>query len=125
MARFEKVDPKDGSFRAPLGFNIAADAVGVPVGVGINASGMVIAGPAGIPARIVGVVVPSNPMNVGDAIDVMTDGEIADVTGFLAGAQVAADVVTGLLHTSAATGETGTRVGFCVQAWRLVVRIAR
>jgi hypothetical protein len=125
MARFEKVDPKDGSFRAPLGFDILAAAVGIPVGVGIDANGVAVIGAAGVPARIVGIVVPSSPMNIGDAIDVMTDGEVADVTGFLAGDQVVADATTGLLGTSAATGETDVRVGFTVQAWRLIVRIAR
>lgn len=119
MARFDKYDPKDGGFRAPLGFAIAAEAVGTPVGVGIDANGVAMAG-AGA-TGVVGVICPSSPMNVGDAVDVCTDGEIVDLTGFAAGDQLYAAVADGVISTT----NTGTRLGFTVQAWRFVVRVAR
>jgi TusA-related sulfurtransferase len=128
MARFDKVEPKGGSFRAKLGFAIPANLVGVPLGVRIDGSGTVQRGSAvaATSADIRGVICPSNVMAIGDAIDVMTDGEIVDLTGLTAGTTVYADSTTavnkGDLVTSATTNKA---VGWTVEPWRLIVRVSR
>lgn len=128
MARFDKVEPKGGSFRAALGFAIPANLVGVPLGVRIDTNGKVQRGSAVVatPADIRGVICPSNVMGIGDAIDVMTDGEIVDMTGLTAGASVYADSTTAInkgdLVTSATTNKA---VGWTVEATRLIVRVSR
>lgn len=122
MARFDKYDPKDGGFRAPLGFAIQQSDVGTPVGVGLNSSGILVRG--GGNTTVVGVICPSELMAVGEIIDVMTDGEIvygSSETGLVAGTRYYAAAADGVLSTT----NTGVNVGFTVQAWRLVVRSAR
>lgn len=115
MSRFDKYDPVSGGFRAPLSVAIAAADVGVIKGVSLNTSGQVVIGGATNTQR--GVICPSNVMSVGDIIDVMTDGEIVDVPG----------LVAGTAYGSQADGDiaAGTGVGWTVQAWRLVVRWGR
>lgn len=119
MSRFDKVEPKGGSFRAPLAFAIAAEDVGVVVGVGLDVDGRVVRG-AG-QSGIKGVICPSSPASAGDPIDVMTDGEIVDMDGLAAGTSYFAAAADGAVGTV----NTDTAVGFTVQAWRLVVRAAR
>jgi hypothetical protein len=122
MARFDKVEPKGGSFRAPLGFAIAAADVGDVVGVGLDANG--VAQKSGSQTGIVGVICPSSQAAVGDPIDVMTDGEIVDVAGLAAGTVYYAADADGAVDTTApAAGVAGVRVGHTVQSWRLVVRV--
>ena len=120
MPRFDKVEPKGGSFRAPLNFAIAAPDVGVVVGVGIDANGRVVKG-AG-QSGVVGVICPSNLMAAGDPIDVMSHGEIVDVS-LAAGTQYFVNTSTGAIETAApAAGTNKPRVGHTVQSWRLIVR---
>lgn len=118
MPRFDKVEPKGGSFRAPLNFAIAAPDVGVVVGVGLDTNGRVVKGAGN--TGVVAVICPSKVMSAGDPIDCMTDGEIVD-TSLTAGtpyyAAAADGAVSGL--------NTGTQVGFTVQTWRLVVRVSQ
>lgn len=115
MPRFDKVEPKGGSFRAPLNFAIASGDVGTVVGVGLDANGRCVKG-AGT-SGVVGVICPSRVMAAGEPIDVMTSGEIVD-TSLTAGARYYADAVTGVLNTT----NTNAKVGFTVQTWRLIVR---
>lgn len=119
MARYDKVEPKGGSFRAELAADWGAGAVGVPTGVGLDANGRVLPGPAN--TGILGVLVIDYPMPAGTVVDVMTDGEIADVEGLPAGSVIFADAAAGALGTD----NTDTRVGHTVEASRLVVRAAR
>jgi hypothetical protein len=124
MARFDKVEPLGGSFRAPLGFAPVAADVGKIYSVDINGSGAVIKSVDGTAAR--GVICLSSLLAIGKPVDVMTDGEIVDV--------VAADGVTGLgagvemkagaagIVTNAGVGKS---LGWFVQNWRLVVRLGR
>lgn len=122
MSRFDKVEPKGGSFRAPLGFAIAAGDVGVAIGVGLDANGRAVAG-AG-QTGVLGVICPSSQAAAGDPIDVMTDGEIVDLTGLAAGTVYYAASADGVLGNAApAAGAAGVRVGHTVQSWRLVVRV--
>ena len=117
MPRFDKVEPKGGSFRAPLNFAIAAVDVGVVVGVGLDTNGRVVKGSGN--TGVVGVICPSNVMASGEPIDVMTDGEIVDTT-LTAGTVYYSDAA-GVISTT----NTGTQVGFTYQTWRLVVRVSQ
>ena len=128
MARYDKYDPLSGGFRAPLNADWAVADYGVPIGVGLNATGRVVkgAGATGIlgvlvvDGRVEGGVVKSQPKKAGDIVDVMTDGEIVDVASLNAGTAYVANTTTGALATA-----TGTYVGFTVEASRLVVRAQR
>lgn len=124
MPRFDKVEPKGGSFRAVLAFAIAAPDVGVVVAVGLDANGKVVKG-AG-QTGVVGVICPSQPMAIGRPIDVMTDGEIVDmVAPFVAGTAYYAVSASGVVEAVApAAGILKARVGHTVEAWRLVVRVS-
>jgi hypothetical protein len=121
MPRFDKVEPKGGSFRAPLGYAVAIGEVGVVFGVGLDVNGRVQKGAA--QTGVVGVICPSNPMSVLDPIDVMTSGEIVDVA-LTAGTTYYINTTTGVLETSApAAGTNKPKAGHTVQAWRLIVRV--
>lgn len=128
MARYDKYDPLSGGFRASLNADWAVADYGVPIGVGLNATGRVVkgAGATGIlgvlvvDGRVEGGVVKSQPKKAGDIVDVMTDGEIVDVASLNAGTAYVANTTTGALATA-----TGTYVGFTVEASRLVVRAQR
>lgn len=124
MARFDKVDPKDGSFRVKLAFAIPLADVGKVIPVEVNGSGLAIkAALNSVVAR--GVVCASSVMAIGEPIDCMTDGEIVDVTtDDVTGAVAGADVKVGAAGTVDAAG-TGKSVGWMVEAWRLVVRLGR
>lgn len=118
MPRFDKVEPKGGSFRAPLNFAIPDADVGKVFGVGLDTNGRVVKGAGNTGVR--GVVCASSPMSVGEPIDCMTDGEIVDMTGLTAGTTINALVADGTIGTAA-----GTNVGYTVESWRLIVRVAR
>lgn len=117
MARYDKYDGKVGGFRAPLAADWGAERVGVPTGVGLDANGRIVPGAGNTGVK--GVLVIDSPMNAGDVVDTMTDGEIVDVTGLAAGTN----------YNSAADGvvsaAAGTYVGHTVEAQRLIVRAAR
>lgn len=127
MARFDKVEPLGGSFRAPLGFAPVAADVGKIYAVDINGSGQAIKSVDGTKCR--GVICLSSQLALGKPVDVMTDGEIVDVTttnvpGAAAGASVFAHDVGVVDTTPDGVAPLGLRVGFFVQAWRLVVRMS-
>lgn len=128
MARFDKVDPRDGSYRAKLAFAVVQADVGKVIPVEINGAGQV-ARAALNSAVVKGVICPVGLHAQGEPIDVMTDGEIVDVnvrpgitdvTGAVAGAEIKA----GAAGTLDAAG-TGDSVGWMVEAWRLIVRLGR
>lgn len=118
-AHYDKYDPIDGGFRAPLAAAVTGANVRVPRAVSLDANGRVVLGTAGN-SGFVGVIVAHKDMGVGDIVDVMTDGEILDVAGLVAGTKyrAAAD------GTLATTGGLPL-VGVTVEATRLVVRVAR
>lgn len=115
MARFDKYDPVSGGFRAPL--NAAYTGAAAPLGVGINASGRVVAG-AGA-TGVVGVICQPADKAAGDYVDVMTQGEIVELGG-VAGTVYYAHATTGAISSTASL----YRVGHAVEAERLVVRMA-
>lgn len=124
MARYDKYDGKVGGFRAPLAADWGAGTVGVPTGVGLDANGRIVAGAGN--TGVTGVLVIDSPMNAGDIVDTMTDGEIVDCTGLAAGTTYYAAAADGVISAAApAAGANATKVGHTVEAQRLVVRAHR
>lgn len=148
MARYDKYDPVSGGFRAPLAANLTPNSIGEfgPKAVSLNDQGRVVVGTAGT-SGLVGVLVknaprlPAGPSSIisdrgynaaapiglmaGDVVDIMTSGEIVDlagsgITGLAAGQPIYTDAAGDL--TNVATGNT--RVGYTVEADRMVVRVA-
>ena len=113
MARIDKYDPVSGGYRAPLGFTPVLSEVGDVIAVKLDGNGRVI---KSTDAVCRGVICLSSLLNLADKVDVMTSGEIVDVEGLDAGTD----------YTAAAAGALaeGTGVGWTVEAWRLVVRVA-
>lgn len=143
MARYDKYDPISGGFRAKLNANLTLTAGEIgPVGVSINSSGRVLVGNTGASGTI-GVLcknaargpIGKNSLNLtgasfpelspgamaGDAVDVMTAGEIVGVPTFTAG-QVIYALAAGTLSATPATG--AVKIGFMAEAGRLIVRCA-
>lgn len=125
MARYDKVEPKAGSFRAPLAADLPATSKtgnGNPLAVGLTNLGRVTPG-AGA-GGVKGVLCTTKDMKAGDIVDVMTDGEIVELAGVAAGANVTGATVGGAVDDVAADA-THIAVGFAVEATRLIVRVAR
>jgi hypothetical protein len=143
-ARYDKV-PDGGTFRAPL----AADLSGLtssggfgPKAVALNASGQVVIGTTGANTPIVGVLVKNAPQyprmgnvpgqtnlavpiggKANDIVDVMTKGEIVQVSGLVAGTRYFAAADGSLTATPPAAGANAVSIGFTVTADRLVVDV--
>lgn len=136
-ARYDQVEPHVGIVRAPLAANLTLSGAGEfgPIAVSLDAQGRVVVGTAG-QSGFIGVLIKNVPMvpaglassaqvvnnwmgaRAGDIVDVMTQGQIVDVTGLAAGSIIYAIPASGVLTTTA-TGNV--RVGFTVEAGRLVV----
>jgi hypothetical protein len=139
LSRYDKVDPYDGLFRAPLAADFGYTG-GVPnnshadlsklFAVGLNTSGRIgkFAAGGAFP-RFAGVMILTAPRSATSMVDIMTDGEIVDLVDaeikgadtLAAGTALYADTATadGLLTTTA----TAMRyVGFTVELSRLIVR---
>lgn len=121
MARYDKYDPVSGGFRAPLAAAVLEAAVGVPVGYGLNGSGLAVPG-AGT-TGVVGVYIPDQIKSVGDIADIMTAGEIVDLDedDFDPGATYYAAAADGVLSTT----NTGARMGFTVGDTSLTTGVIR
>jgi hypothetical protein len=139
MARYDKVDPISGNFRARLADDFPANLTDVVLGVGLDANGLVVIGGA----NQLGVLVltSSKPVDgtrgparaAGDVVDVMTDGEITEFDRVNGGVMIVRNPGT-VYYTNAdgtltavalAAGVNGDRVGSTVEAARLVVRFGR
>lgn len=137
-ARYEQVEPHVGIVRAPLAADLTFSASGEfgPKAVSLDANGRVVIGTEG-PTGYAGVLIKNVPMvpagrfsagqvvnhwmggRTGDVVDIMTQGQIVDVAGLPAGAAVFA-TPAGDLVANTPTGNT--RVGYTVEAGRLVVQ---
>lgn len=122
-SRYDKYDPFDGGFRARLNAAIPASEIGKIKAVSLNASGRVVIGGTGL-IDIRGLICPTEAMALGAAIDVMTDGEIADAyetagTAFTGGTLVYCHI-DGTVDDTAASGKA---VGFTVETTRIIVRV--
>jgi hypothetical protein len=146
MARYDKYDSQVSGFRAPLAANLPLTNQGFgPAGVSLDANGRVVVGGPGN-TGILGVLVKNMPMvavagsttlpgvnspgaMANDVVDVMNFGEIVDIIGLVAGTVYYADDATGALVAAAAGGGApagaARRVGWTVEATRLVVRCTR
>jgi small-conductance mechanosensitive channel len=116
MARFDKYDPISGGFRAQLAEAITATSgagsstqIAIPLGVGINSSGLAVRGSGA--TGVIAVIVADQAKAIGDWIDCMTDGEVVDLdeAAFDPGATYFSSTA-GVLSTT----NTGIRVGFTV-----------
>lgn len=140
MARFDKYDPVDGGFRARMAVAITGatpNQLGGVFAVSLDANGRVVLGTNG-QSGFVGVICPDKTMAVGDVIDVMTHGEIAEFDKGAGGATFAPAAAgtryravtgtTGDLAAGVDPGVAGTNYGYIghtVEATRLVVRAQR
>lgn len=124
MSRIDKYDPYDGGFRAPLNAAVAGTDAGKVLAVSLNTSGRVVVGGAAV-ADIMGVICPVGAMNAGDIVDVMTDGEIVDFTLNDGSAATAGTRYYGGTGGDLDTTTTNAKVGWTVEAGRLVVRLGR
>lgn len=118
MARYDKYNPKGGGFRAALA--AARTGVVAAIGVGLDSSGNVVAG-AG-QTGIVGVIAKPDNAVILERVDIMRSGEIVEFGG-VAGTVYTANTTTGAVTTAAVSG-TQIRVGFTVEADRLIVGVA-
>jgi len=132
--RYDQVEPHVGIVRAPLAANLTFDSNGEfgPVAVSIDANGRCVVGTAG-QSGYAGVLIKNVPMlpagrftagqtinnwmggRAGDVVDIMIQGQILG-TDLPAGSAIYADAA-GVLSTV----NTGTYVGYTVEAGRLVV----
>lgn len=124
MPRIDKYDGMVGGFRALLAAATVAGDPGKMWAVGLDATGRVVKG-AGV-TGILGVICPVRAMVAGEAIDVMTDGEIVDFllqagTAAAAGTRYFGVAADGTWNTTA----TGTRLGWTSEAGRFIVRVGR
>lgn len=118
--RFDKYDPFSGGFRAPLAADMAKTSAGNPTAVGLDVNGRVVAGAGN--TGIVGLVALTQDKKAGDIVDVMTAGECVEMVNMAAGSVVTAADGTGVIDDVApAAGRT--RIGWTVEATRLVVRV--
>lgn len=125
MARYDKYEPKSGGYRAPLAADLPATSKtgnGNPLAVGHDANGRVV--PGASVSGIKGVLCTTRAMKAGEIVDVMTDGEIVEMAGVAAGSNVMGATVGGALD-DVALDATHFYVGHCVEATRLIVRVAR
>lgn len=120
-AHYDKYDPISGGFRAPAAQAWTGADLRVPRAVSLDANGRVVRGTAGN-SGFVGVVVAHKDVAIGDILDVMTQGEIVDVTGLNAGTVYYATAAGPLAATAPAAGTNAGRVGHTVESDRLVVR---
>lgn len=137
MPRYDQVEPHVGIVRAPLAAALTFDAAGEcgPLAVSLDANGRVVVGTTG-QSGFAGILVKNVPMvpagrytagqtvnnwmggRAGDVVDIMIQGQIVDCTGLPAGSTIYAIPATGVLTT---TASGNVRVGFTVEAGRLVV----
>ncbi len=132
MARIDKTDSAVGVVRAPLNFAIVPGEYDTLIGVGLNAQGRIVKGAGN--TGILGVINPSKARTkIGQITDIFVLGDAVDCVGLAAGTVYYADGVTGALAAGAAgtgaapgsgAGSTAgsTRIGFTVEADRLVIR---
>lgn len=123
MARYDKYDGVSGGFRAPLAAAWDSTNVGKPFAVGLDSSGKVVKGAGN--SQIHGVCIITKAKAAGDIVDVMTNGEIVEATLSDGTTAIAAGVsVYGVPGdgTLSVTATSNKKIGFTVEATRLVVR---
>lgn len=122
MARYDKYDPMDGGFRAPLAADWLEADLNKVFAVGLDAQGRVVKGSGN--SGVKGALVLTKVVRAGKVVDVMTDGEIVEMdvnhAGIVAGTQYYGSAA-GALNTT----NTDVPIGFTVEATRMIVRAGR
>ena len=114
MSRIDKYDPVDGGFRGQLAAAILATDAGKLRAVSINSSGRIAIGGAAL-TDLRGVICPTEAFPAAGAIDVMTDGDMADPTTTAGVAFANNDVLYAHIDgTIDAVATAGLAVGFIV-----------
>lgn len=90
--------------------------------VSLNASGKLVKGTAG-QSGFIGVVCLTKKRFANDVVDVMTDGEIVELTGLIAGQRYYAAADGNSLVPASGTITGLRQVGHTVEATRLIVRV--
>jgi hypothetical protein len=122
-ARFDKYDPVSGGTRARLAADWLDADVGVVRGVALDANGRAIKNTTVTNGK--GVIALGKKRLAGEPIDIMTYGEIVDVTGLVAGTDYYLAANGTITTVGPAAGVNGIYVGFTVEADRLVVRVQK
>jgi len=118
MARIDKTESAVGVVRAPLAADVDSADFGKIFGAGLNAQGRAVVG-AG-QSGVIGVINPDRTVRkAGKIIDIFKLGDFVECEGLVAGSKYYADATTGVISTT----NTGTYVGFTVEADRLVLAI--
>lgn len=124
MSRYDKYEPKNGGFRAPLAATYDPADVEKLIGVGLDDQGRVVKGPGN--TGIKGVLVLTMVRKAGEVIDVMTSGEIVEFEGEdgKPGKDLAKPGTNYFVDGSGEIkeGSGDIYVGHTVQSHRLVVR---
>jgi ATP-dependent protease HslVU (ClpYQ) peptidase subunit len=120
VARYDKYDPIDGGFRAPLAADWLEADLNKVFAVGLDANGKVVKGAGN--SGVKGVLVLSKVIKADKIVDVMTDGEVVEMDVNHAG------IVAGTSYYGSAAGalttvNTDKPIGHTVEATRLVVRV--
>lgn len=123
MARIDKTDSAIGMQRVEAGW--AADAATGELdnvrGVGIDTTGKAVVGAGN--TGIKGLSVRSKIFRrAGDLAEIISLGEIVEISGLTAGTSYFCVPATGLLTADAAAG-ANTPVGYTIEADRLIVRL--
>lgn len=134
MARYDKYDPLSGGFRAALAADWLDADLNKVVAVSLDDQGRVVKGTSGQSGFVGVVCLPGYQVNVvggtrwkgakkaGEIVDVMQDGEIVELEGTAASkVYFAAANGDGLVTAPAATAGLH-KVGWTVEAGRLIVR---
>lgn len=138
VSRIDKWHPAIGTFRAPL--NVALTATSGPAGVtdlnrvlcvGLNGSGRVVKATTAFSVK--GIIIATRPFAVGEPIDVFSFCEVVELDGAdiqgggapVAGTDYIFDATASRLAAigAPAAGTSFARIGWTVEATRLVVRV--
>lgn len=119
MARVDKTESAIGVTRGTLAADIVQADWNKPLGVGIDSNGKTVRGAGD--TGIIGVIcVDKTNYKAGQRCDIFGNGsELVEVVGFTAGDKAYAAVANGAVSTT----NTGTYIGYTVEADRLVVTI--
>lgn len=130
VTRYDKTDPYGSTHRAPLAVNWDNTNANKIVGVGINSSGALVIG-AGQTGIIGVIVLPVGKKNdgtlfngpvAGTPVDFITDGEVLNFKATLSGAAAGTKyfaATNGVISTT----NTGTPVGYTIEADRFIVHV--
>lgn len=118
MARYDKYSGVTGGFRAEAAVDQVEANYDTVLGAGLDATGKAVLKSPETSGFVGVTIVDRTKRKAGNILDIMTDGEIVDVTGLVAGTTYYLNAATGVLQTA----ESRYKVGHTVEAWRLVVR---